>query len=81
MTYLLIAFAQRVCSFLRTSSIVAVVKNDKIKFLVVTAVSDFLFYSVTAGVAKLVIDGSYLAILAAVCGAAIGNGIAISIKR
>jgi hypothetical protein len=81
MTYLLVAFAQLAGSFLRTSSIVSVVKNDKFKFLVITAINDILFYAVTAGVTKLVIEGNYLVILAAVFGAVLGNGIAISIKR
>ncbi|WP_026601479.1 hypothetical protein [Methylomonas sp. 11b] len=81
MMYVFIFIAQMASSLLRTSSIIAVVKNNRVKFLTVTAISDLLFYSVTASVTKMVIDGSYLSIGFAVFGGIFGNIIAVGVKK
>jgi len=78
--YLIIFFAQILCSLVRTLSVNALVRSDIYQAVGITAISDFVLLSSWAFIMKTALAGGWGGILIAVLGSSVGNTIAMLYK-
>lgn len=81
MELIYIFVAQIVCSLTRTLSINALVSRHIGRAIVVTALSDFILLSSWVNIMRATLSGATVAVIIAVAGSAVGNLLAMIIKR